>query len=888
MKARRFFAFVAAIATLFAVGCTPDNNGGDANGEKAVISVTPTSFAVDSEGGEQTITVTSNAAWTVSSTASDVTFEPAAGSGDGSVVVTVPASASDREFTITFSAEKQQIVEGMVFPSNAKAVVAVSQNAGGQNMTEFLYYEKVGEGNVDKIDGEWPYIDQWTGWLPEGPAAANVTYSGKKASVRASGGNYQPTADAVGLTGQPYVFLNKLPVEAYFVIENLAVTGGANYTFKFNVSCQTGFSGTPTFAVVDNSLVHLELGYDGKEWDAVDCEFVENGGNGWYAATAQFKVAADATTLYARLTYEAPASNGGGRFDDFKLVEGGNGDELAPEAPVVSETTIADIKAAGNYTVKNAWVVATYDRGCLLTDASGAFILAFEPTVKPAVGAKLNIEGAVSAYGGLLQFGEGSVIATTGETVTVTYPTPEKLDGAKVDALIGAITIKYVEYEGTLSSGSFHNVTIAGTSNQGSIQYPDEALKATLTALNGKTVKVTGYTIGVAQNKYLQTMATSVVEGTATEPEQPEQPENPTVKTLPYEESFNTSKGDFTINDVALGGLNGSVWGHKTYNSAGYMNASAFVNNIRYATESWLVSPEISLAGATAPELTFEHTHKFAGTPSEELTLWVKESGATDWAQVVIPTYGTNADWVWVTATVDLSAYAGKTIQFAYKYTSTTSTAATWEIRNVNVAEKGATTEPEQPETPDTPDTPVTPVDGLVIAASDIATVVQEGTYKLTDGTEQKVDTESTWFNLTANGLSLTGCRVLINNNKDPYKGHAQFQGDGSNVAKQGFLGNTLTYNDKAIKKIVVEAISSYATPSFNVYYGTEKLPNTTAIATTADNCVKGASAGMDGSYEAFAFTCTFDIPAGNKFFAVRNDSAGATYIKNITIVFEE
>ena len=884
MKARRFFAFVAATATLFAVGCTPDG-GVEANGEKATISVTPTSFALDLAGGEQTITVTSNADWTVSClTASDVTFEPAAGSGDGSVVVTVPASASDREFVITFSAEKPQIVEGMEFLSKDSAEVSVSQNAGGQNMTEFLYYEKVGEGNVDKINNNWPYIDEWTGWLPEGPAAANVTYSGKKASVRASGDNYKPTEDAVGITGQPYVFLNKVPVETYFVIENLAVTGGANYTFKFNVSCQIGFSGTPTFATVDNSLVHLELGYDGKEWDAVDCEFVENGGNGWYAATAQFKVAADATTLYARFTYEqggGSTSNTGARFDDFKLVEGGNGEELAPEAPVVAETTIADIKAAGNYSVKNAWVVATYANGCLLTDASGAYILAFKPSEAPAVGEVINIEGVVSAYGGLLQFGEGSVVTKTGETKTVTHPTPEVLDGAKLDALASAIEVKYVEYEGTLniSSGKYFNIAVAGASNQGSIQYPDEALTATLNSLNGKAIKVTGYSIGYTSSKYLNTMATSVVEGTATEPEQPV---DPVVKTLPYSDLV-SGQGDFTINNVAVGSLS-SIW---SWDSHGYMKGSGYKAGA--ATESWLISPAISLSGATAPELTFTHAINFAkGTAAETLTLWVKESTATDWTQVTIPNYPTSDSWTFVeSGAIDLTAYVGKTINVAYKYTSTADIAATWEVKNFKVAEKGATTEPEQPE-PEQPE-PEQPVDGLQITSTQIATVVAAGSYKLANGTtEQVVADESTWFTLDANGLSLTGCRVLINNNKDPYKGHAQFQGDGSNVAKQGFLGNTLAYNDKEIEKIVVETFSTYDTPSFNIYYGAEKLPNTNAIATTANNCVKGASAGMDGDYEAFAFTCTFDIPAGNKFFALRNDSKGATYVKSITIVFKE
>ena len=510
---------------LFGVGCTPDN-GGNNGGDEALaeITVAPASFATDLEGGEQVVAVTSNATWTVSCDQADVTIEPLTGNGNGSVTITVPA-ASAREFKVVFDAQKQTFIPalGTSTTTTAKAEVTVSQNATGTDQSDFLYYEKCGE-DVEKDGSYWPDVDKFTGWTPEGDAAANVVYSGNKASVRASGNPYQPTADAVGVSGQPYVFLNKVPAEAYFVIENLAVKGGQNYIFNFNAQCQTAYSGSPTFATVDNTLVHIELGYDGENWDAVDCTFAPNGGNGWYAASAEFKVKADATVLYARFTYEAPAKDGGGRFDDFKLVEGGNGAELAPEAPVVAETTIADIKAAGNYTVKNAWAVATYADGSLLTDASGAYILAYKPTTAVAVGEKVNISGAVSAYAGLLQFGAGAETTKTGETVTVTNPTPVVLDAAKVDALISSIKIQYVQYEGTLtiSSGKYYNVTIAGTSNQGSVQYPAEDLKTTLTSLDGKYIKVTGYSIGVSQSKYLNTMAVSVEEATA-----PETPENP-------------------------------------------------------------------------------------------------------------------------------------------------------------------------------------------------------------------------------------------------------------------------------------------------------------------------------------------------------------------------
>ena len=330
MKARRFFAFVAGAAMLFGVGCTPNEEGKGGDEAMAEITVSPISFATDLEGGEQVITVTSNATWTVSCDQADVTVEPLTGNGNGSVTITVPAAAQ-REFKVVFDAQKQTTIPalGTSTTTTAKAEVTVSQNAGGVNLDDYLYYENCGEDVEKNSEGYWPYVDAFEGWNPQGDAAANVAYKGNNASVRASGNAYQPTADAVGISGQPYVFLNKVPAQAYFVIENIAVTGGTNYIFTYNAQCQTSYNGgNPTFATVDGSLVHLELGYDGVNWDAVECTYTPNGGNGWYAVQVEFKVAADATKLYARFTYEAPASNGGARFDDFKLVEGGNGSEL--------------------------------------------------------------------------------------------------------------------------------------------------------------------------------------------------------------------------------------------------------------------------------------------------------------------------------------------------------------------------------------------------------------------------------------------------------------------------------------------------------------------------------------------------------------------------------
>ena len=486
--------------------CTPDN-GGEADNNKAELTVSPASISATLEGTTEALSVTSNASWVVTCDQADVVISTLVGKGNATVNVQIPSVTTARNFVIKFVASKMITVAGVTVPSAKEFDVQVSQNASGTNLNEYAYYEDCGT-NVEKDGSYWPYVDAFTGWNPLGDAAAAVSYGGNNASVRASGTNYQPTEDAIGVSGQPYVFLNKVPASAHFLINNIAVKGGAQYVFAFNVSCQNAYTNSlPGFAEVTNDLVHLELSYDGATWAKVNFTATPNGGNGWYATVAEFKTKADATKLYARLTYEAPASNGGGRFDDFKLVEGGNGGEL---------------------------------------------------------------------------------------DFTVT-PTPDPT--------------------------------------------PD-----------------------------------------------------PTPADAYFYESFTNGQGEFTINNVELGTLT-YVWKHESGTYGTYMKASGYSGGAVDA-ESWLISPAISLVGATKPAVSFDHCHKFAGTPSEELTLWVSENDGADWTQLTIATYGSNSDYNFVTNTTDLTAYVGKTVKIALKYDSTAANAATWEVNNFKVAEYTGTTEP--------------------------------------------------------------------------------------------------------------------------------------------------------------------------------------------------
>ena len=139
------------------------------------------------------------------------------------------------------------------------------------------------------------------------------------------------------------------------------------------------------------------------------------------------------------------------------------------------------------------------------------------------------------------------------------------------------------------------------------------------------------------------------------------------------------------------------------------MKASAYINKTNCASESYLVSPAIVLQEGSV--LTFDHVQRFAANAAEELTLWIRENGATEWAaQLTIPTFSDGESWNFVSSgNIDLSAYNGKTIQLGFRYTSSEDAAATWEIKNVKVTNaKAAEKAPELKDPSNTPETAYT------------------------------------------------------------------------------------------------------------------------------------------------------------------------------------
>ena len=166
-------------------------------------------------------------------------------------------------------------------------------------------------------------------------------------------------------------------------------------------------------------------------------------------------------------------------------------------------------------------------------------------------------------------------------------------------------------------------------------------------------------------------------------------------KDAPYVESFESGLGKFIIDNKEIGSLS-FVWKHDA--SYKYMKASAYVNGTNNVTESWLTSPVINLTGVDKAVLTFDQAINFAkGKASQYLTVVATEAGMNNWEPLMI-TYPESDSWNFVASgDVDLNKYAGKKVQLAFKYTSSSETAATWEVKNVKVAaaENGGGTEPE-------------------------------------------------------------------------------------------------------------------------------------------------------------------------------------------------
>ena len=132
---------------------------------------------------------------------------------------------------------------------------------------------------------------------------------------------------------------------------------------------------------------------------------------------------------------------------------------------------------------------------------------------------------------------------------------------------------------------------------------------------------------------------------------------------------------------------NSNVWSYNSQYGA-YASKSGGVSGN-------LFTPAIDMSSALSVTMSFKHTHKFAGNPSEELTLWVTKDfkgtwGESTWQQLTISPYASNTNWSFVSVTMNIpTEYVGENTVFAFRYKSTASNYGTWEIKELNIKLEG-------------------------------------------------------------------------------------------------------------------------------------------------------------------------------------------------------
>lgn len=517
--------FTALAASVFA-GCSNDDS--DDGGTSGIPSITvnganSTSVAVKLAGGDTPeVQIVSSGNWTLSveglngAVASDCTPSlTSGGKGTATVKFNVKSATEDRTFVATVTTTGK--IPGVNYETSVSAKITINQ-------TNALYMENCGT-DVEKTNNKWPYVDQFTGWTKGGMLdQSGVSYGGSSASVANSGKSFDPTeAEQAVVSGAPYASMNS--ATAKFFINDVNIGTSTNFTFTFTTIQQTGYSDGSVFGAVTDKTIRFAVSVDGGTEFMPAAYTVDQIAEGnWYLCTAEFKLPAGTSTdkLSFRFDNYAYSANHGLRLDDFKLVEGGNGSELAPAE--TTTVTISEITEVGTaYEVEGATVVGTYQQGFVMQDETGAILAYMGSKAEniPAEGSVVTVSGEGAKYGDAMQLGSTKVVSSAAGTMPTLTPTAVTADN--IAGMMKAPVATYVKMTGTLDvsksgSDTYYNVNFlfTGSGYTGSISYPNESLN--VESFDGKIVDVEGWFVNNGSKdgngKYFTVVARSIKENT--------------------------------------------------------------------------------------------------------------------------------------------------------------------------------------------------------------------------------------------------------------------------------------------------------------------------------------------------------------------------------------
>lgn len=340
---KSFFAVAMVLGS--ALGFVACENDGDDVVADPKVEVSATSLNFTNEEGNQTLEVKANAGWKAETDADWVTITPAAGNGDATITVAV--SANDTGAVRTTVVKVIALHKEYGAWDTKKVTVSQSATETPTVEEELLYGDDFDGQEATKTYGSgssWPYIDQFPEFAnQEGPAAENVTYSGKGVSVRANSTSDSQYSDYAG-SGLNNIFFGS---SAYFQVNNITLAAGqTNLKLTFGSEKYTQ-DGDSTFK---NEEFRIYVSKDGNAWAEIkEYTFAGTEGGRWNVATAEFTLNAVPETLYLKFAATVASVY---RLDDVKLYTGNGGQVIdldnveAPQPSEAKKVTVAEFLAA--------------------------------------------------------------------------------------------------------------------------------------------------------------------------------------------------------------------------------------------------------------------------------------------------------------------------------------------------------------------------------------------------------------------------------------------------------------------------------------------------------------------------------------------------------------
>ena len=141
-----------------------------------------------------------------------------------------------------------------------------------------------------------------------------------------------------------------------------------------------------------------------------------------------------------------------------------------------------------------------------------------------------------------------------------------------------------------------------------------------------------------------------------------------------------------------------SVTGAQTWTTATFDDGCALMSGYssgsRYPNEDWLISPKVDLTGKANAVMNVYQAVNYLEGKWEYIQVMISadydgtSSPATQgtWTELTVPNRPAGNNWTFVdSGEISLAAYADQKVYIAFKYTSTSSIASSWEVGSVSI-----------------------------------------------------------------------------------------------------------------------------------------------------------------------------------------------------------